>query len=104
MQTPLSEAAPLNDTVPEANSAWSIIGRRKRLPSQPAKLRMNNPRLVVIDGFRTPFCKAGTELAAVSADELGRIAVDARTFEGTSWQVVAENLPTIWGVQAVEVD
>src|SRR5881628_2379038 len=34
-------------------------------------------RLVVIDGVRTPFCKAGTELAALPADELGRIAVDA---------------------------
>jgi acetyl-CoA C-acetyltransferase/acetyl-CoA acyltransferase len=38
---------------------------------------MNNPRLVVIDGVRTPFCKAGTELATLAADELGRIAVDA---------------------------
>src|SRR6266853_2158886 len=38
---------------------------------------MSNPRLVVIDGVRTPFCKAGTEFAALSADELGRIAVDA---------------------------
>ena len=35
------------------------------------------PRLVVIDGVRTPFCRAGTDLAAVAADELGRIAVDA---------------------------
>lgn len=34
-------------------------------------------RLVIIDGVRTPFCKAGTELAALSADDLGRIAVDA---------------------------
>jgi photosystem II stability/assembly factor-like uncharacterized protein len=24
--------------------------------------------------------------------------------EGASWQVVAENLPTVWGVQAIEVD
>ncbi len=38
---------------------------------------MSNSRLVVIDGVRTPFCKAGTEFAALSADELGRIAVDA---------------------------
>ncbi len=38
---------------------------------------MNNQRLVVIDGVRTPFCKAGTELATLAADELGRIAVDA---------------------------
>jgi acetyl-CoA C-acetyltransferase/acetyl-CoA acyltransferase len=34
-------------------------------------------RLVIIDGMRTPFCKAGTELATLSADDLGRIAVDA---------------------------
>ncbi len=38
---------------------------------------MSNPRLVVIDGIRTPFCKAGTDFATLSADELGRIAVDA---------------------------
>ena len=38
---------------------------------------MSNPRLVIIDGVRTPFSKAGTDLAALSADELGRIAVDA---------------------------
>ena len=38
---------------------------------------MSNPRLVIIDGVRTPFCKAGTELASLSADSLGRIAVDA---------------------------
>lgn len=38
---------------------------------------MSHPRLVVIDGVRTPFCKAGTELATLGADELGRIAVDA---------------------------
>src|SRR5215210_2454644 len=35
------------------------------------------PRLVVIDGIRTPFCKAGTDFATLGADELGRIAVDA---------------------------
>jgi acetyl-CoA C-acetyltransferase/acetyl-CoA acyltransferase len=33
--------------------------------------------LVIIDGLRTPFCKAGSDLAALPADELGRIAVDA---------------------------
>jgi acetyl-CoA acetyltransferase family protein len=38
---------------------------------------MNNGRLVIVDGVRTPFCKAGTELAAAAADELGRIAVSA---------------------------
>src|SRR5208337_772276 len=38
---------------------------------------MNTERLVVVDGVRTPFCKAGTELAALGADELGRIAVNA---------------------------
>jgi acetyl-CoA C-acetyltransferase/acetyl-CoA acyltransferase len=34
-------------------------------------------RLVIVDGLRTPFCKAGTDLATFSADDLGRIAVDA---------------------------
>ena len=38
---------------------------------------MNNERLVIVDGVRTPFCKMGTELAALGADELGRIAVSA---------------------------
>jgi len=33
--------------------------------------------LVIVDGVRTPFCKAGSDLAALAADELGRIAVDA---------------------------
>src|SRR5271169_4298360 len=34
-------------------------------------------RLVIVDGVRTPFCKAGGDLAALAADELGRIAVSA---------------------------
>ena len=34
-------------------------------------------RLVVVDGLRTPFCKAGSDLASLGADELGRIAVSA---------------------------
>src|SRR5437773_10577853 len=38
---------------------------------------MNPPRLVIVDGVRTPFCKMGTDLAALGADELGRIAVSA---------------------------
>ena len=38
---------------------------------------MSNERLVIVDGVRTPFCKMGTELAALGADELGRIAVSA---------------------------
>src|SRR5271170_6105193 len=38
---------------------------------------MNNERLVIVDGIRTPFCKMGTELASLGADELGRIAVNA---------------------------
>jgi len=38
---------------------------------------MTAPRLVVIDGVRTPFCKMGTDLARLGADELGRIAVNA---------------------------
>ncbi len=38
---------------------------------------MNTSRLVIVDGVRTPFCKMGTELAQMGADELGRIAVNA---------------------------
>jgi acetyl-CoA C-acetyltransferase/acetyl-CoA acyltransferase len=33
--------------------------------------------LVIVDGVRTPFCKAGADLAGLPADELGRIAVNA---------------------------
>jgi len=32
-------------------------------------------RLAIIDGIRTPFCKAGTELKRLPAQELGRLAV-----------------------------
>ncbi len=35
-----------------------------------------NP-LVIVDGLRTPFCKIGSDLAGMAADELGRIAVSA---------------------------
>src|SRR5437773_5959588 len=38
---------------------------------------MSAERLVIVEGVRTPFCKAGTDLAALGADELGRIAVNA---------------------------
>ena len=38
---------------------------------------MKRERLVIVDGVRTPFCKMGTELAHLGADELGRIAVNA---------------------------
>jgi acetyl-CoA C-acetyltransferase/acetyl-CoA acyltransferase len=38
---------------------------------------MNPPRLVIIDGVRTPFCKMGSDLARLGADELGRIATQA---------------------------
>src|SRR5258708_34603924 len=38
---------------------------------------MKEDRLVIVEGVRTPFCKAGTELASLGADELGRIAVNA---------------------------
>ncbi|NBV20914.1 MAG: thiolase family protein [Proteobacteria bacterium] len=38
---------------------------------------MSTPRLVIVDGLRTPFCKMGTDLAALGADELGRIATQA---------------------------
>src|SRR6266536_4319643 len=38
---------------------------------------MKAERLVIVDGVRTPFCKMGTGLASLGADELGRIAVNA---------------------------
>jgi len=38
---------------------------------------MKSERLVIVDGIRTPFCKAGTDLASMGAEELGRIAVNA---------------------------
>ena len=38
---------------------------------------MSAPRLVIVDGIRTPFCKFNTSLAGLGADELGRIAVNA---------------------------
>ncbi len=34
-------------------------------------------RLVIADGVRTPFCRMGTSLEGRTADDLGRIAVDA---------------------------
>src|SRR5438552_3538887 len=38
---------------------------------------MSAPRLVIIDGVRTPFSKMGTDLARLAADELGRVATNA---------------------------
>src|SRR3954454_15105671 len=38
---------------------------------------MNTQRLVIVDGVRTPFCKAGTELAHSGPEKLGRVAVNA---------------------------
>src|SRR5688572_18087642 len=38
---------------------------------------MSTPRLVIVDGVRTPFARMGTELARLGPDELGRIAVNA---------------------------
>jgi acetyl-CoA C-acetyltransferase/acetyl-CoA acyltransferase len=38
---------------------------------------MKTERLVIVDGVRTPFCKAGSELASLAADDLGRLAVNA---------------------------
>jgi acetyl-CoA acetyltransferase family protein len=40
-------------------------------------MRMPDHDLVIIDGIRTPFCKMGTDLALLAADELGRVAVQA---------------------------
>ena len=36
---------------------------------------MSSPRLVIVDGVRTPFCKWNTHFSGVAADELGRVAV-----------------------------
>src|SRR5881396_1004964 len=38
---------------------------------------MKAERLVIVDGVRTPFCKMGTDLARMGADELGRLATNA---------------------------
>jgi acetyl-CoA acetyltransferase family protein len=38
---------------------------------------MSAPRLVIVDGVRTPFCKWNTSFAPLGADELGRVAVSA---------------------------
>lgn len=38
---------------------------------------MSAPRLVIVDGVRTPFCKWNTHFASLGADELGRVAVSA---------------------------
>jgi acetyl-CoA C-acetyltransferase/acetyl-CoA acyltransferase len=38
---------------------------------------MQRDRLVIVDGVRTPFCRMGTDLASLGAEELGRIAVGA---------------------------
>jgi acetyl-CoA C-acetyltransferase/acetyl-CoA acyltransferase len=59
-------------------------------------------RLVIVDGVRTPFCKAGTELAGFGADELGRIAVNALlTRTGLDPELVDE---VIFGCVAQPVD
>jgi acetyl-CoA C-acetyltransferase/acetyl-CoA acyltransferase len=38
---------------------------------------VTTPRLVIVDGVRTPFCKMGSDLTALGADELGRIATQS---------------------------
>lgn len=38
---------------------------------------MSEPRLVIVEGVRTPFCKFNTHFATLGADELGRVAVNA---------------------------
>ena len=38
---------------------------------------MKTNQLVIVDGVRTPFCRAATDLASLGADELGRVAVNA---------------------------
>ena len=63
---------------------------------------MNPERLVVVDGIRTPFCKAGTDLASLAADELGRVAVNALlTRTGLDARLIDE---VIFGCVAQPVD
>src|SRR6059036_3463351 len=38
---------------------------------------MKAERLIIVDGVRTPFCKMGSDISRLGADELGRIAVNA---------------------------
>jgi len=38
---------------------------------------METTRLVIVDGVRTPFCKMGSHLSRLGADELGRVVVNA---------------------------
>ena len=38
---------------------------------------MKTQQLAIVDGIRTPFIKAGTDFAALGAEELGRVAVNA---------------------------
>src|SRR2546423_12393193 len=59
-------------------------------------------RLVIVDGVRTPFSKAGTDLSSLGADELGRIAVNALlTRSGLGPALVDE---VIFGCVAQPVD
>ena len=63
---------------------------------------MRADRLVIVDGVRTPFCKAGTEMASLGAEELGRIAVNALlTRTGLDPSLVDE---VIFGCVAQPVD
>src|SRR6516225_5185459 len=63
---------------------------------------MKNNRLVIVDGVRTPFCRAGTDLALLGADELGRVAVNALlTRSGLDPELVDE---VIFGCVAQPVD
>lgn len=63
---------------------------------------MKTKRLVIVDGIRTPFSKAGTDLAACGADELGRMVVNALlTRTGLDPAIVDE---VIFGCVAQPVD
>src|SRR5438445_12102872 len=63
---------------------------------------MRADRLVIVDGVRTPFCKAGREMASLGAEELGRIAVNALlTRTGLDPSLVDE---VIFGCVAQPVD
>src|SRR5262249_5922474 len=59
----------------EQQRKWTCSHRACR--HEHKNILMNEKRLVIVDGLRTPFSKAGTELASLGADELGRTVVNS---------------------------
>ena len=57
---------------------------------------MNTDRLVIVDGVRTPFCKAGTELAALGAEAARQPGAIRAAFDAAfaaQLDVLAEAVP-----------